>query len=142
MASDKTQLTVFSGDKQAWSVYVTIGNIAKKKVCQQINKRAMLVLAYSPVTKLECLSGNAHQGALYRLFHYCMSIILKTMADAAKEGLSMVCADNVIRLIFTILAAYIADFPEQCLIACVKENQCPICIITSDNHGNPSHAPI
>ena len=30
LATDKTQLTAFSGDKQAWPVYLTIGNIDKK----------------------------------------------------------------------------------------------------------------
>jgi hypothetical protein len=31
MASDKTQLTNFGGNKTAWSVYLTISNIAKEK---------------------------------------------------------------------------------------------------------------
>jgi hypothetical protein len=29
LVSDKTQLTQFGGDKKAWPVYLTIGNIAK-----------------------------------------------------------------------------------------------------------------
>ena len=31
IASDKTQLTQFRGDKSAWPVYISIGNIAKAK---------------------------------------------------------------------------------------------------------------
>ena len=31
LASDKTHLTQFRGDKTAWPVYLTIGNIAKAK---------------------------------------------------------------------------------------------------------------
>ena len=34
IASDKTQLTQFCGDKSAWPVYLTIGNIAKAKRCE------------------------------------------------------------------------------------------------------------
>ena len=30
LASDKTKLTAHSGDKQAWPIYLTIGNIDKK----------------------------------------------------------------------------------------------------------------
>ena len=30
LATNKMQLTTFSGDKQAWPVYLTIGNIDKK----------------------------------------------------------------------------------------------------------------
>lgn len=31
LASDKTQLTRFRGDKMAWPVYLTLGNISKEK---------------------------------------------------------------------------------------------------------------
>lgn len=31
LASDKTQLTRFRGDKQAWPVYLSLGNISKEK---------------------------------------------------------------------------------------------------------------
>ena len=30
LSSDKTQLSVFQGDKSAWLVYLTIGNISKE----------------------------------------------------------------------------------------------------------------
>ena len=30
LSSDKTQLSRFSGDKQAWPVYLTLGNIPKE----------------------------------------------------------------------------------------------------------------
>ena len=49
----------------------------------------------------------------------------------------MTCTDSGIRYIFPILAAYLADFPEQALIACTMENHCPKCICPPEKRGEP-----
>lgn len=100
----------------------------------------MILLGYIPVTKLDCLSPNVCQGGTYRLFHHCMSIILKSLDEAGRNGIEIVCADNQICQVYPILATYIADFPEQCLVAAVKECDCPICKIDSLLREEPSDA--
>lgn len=68
LASDKTQLSNFSGDKSAWPVYLTIGNI-EKSLRHKPSERATILIGYIPVSKLECFSKSKRQFAGYQLFH-------------------------------------------------------------------------
>lgn len=139
LGSDKTQLSTFSGDKQAWPVYLGIGNI-DKSIRRKPSERATILLAYIPVTKLECFSETKRQFEGYQLFHTCMAAILEPLVQAGNDGVKMVCADRRARLVFPILASYIADHPEQCLITCCMENRCPKCVVSPDKLGDPVHS--
>lgn len=68
-----------------------------------------------------------------------MKVILDSFVQAGRDGVFMTCADASIRWVFPILAAYIADYPEQCLVACCMENQCPDCPVPADQRGNHRH---
>ncbi|KIK74815.1 hypothetical protein PAXRUDRAFT_37023 [Paxillus rubicundulus Ve08.2h10] len=125
LASDKTSLSQFHGDQEVWPVYLTVGNISKDHAC--------VLLGYLPTTKLECFSKSTCSLERYNLFHYCMTQILEPMVEAGKIGVPMTCPDSYVHCMFPILAAYVADFPEQCLIACCKESRCPKCTCTLKN---------
>ncbi|KAH7904461.1 hypothetical protein BJ138DRAFT_989786, partial [Hygrophoropsis aurantiaca] len=134
---DKTQLSHFRGDKAAWPVYLTIGNISKD-VRRLASSHATILVGYLPIGHFDCFSEKAKPLAKYRLFHYCMTTMLASLASAGKEGIQMTCADSAIRRVWPILAAYVADYPEQCLVACCMENRCPLCKVDPNLRGTNS----
>ncbi|KAG2112395.1 uncharacterized protein F5147DRAFT_744599 [Suillus discolor] len=125
LTSDKTNLTHFHGDKAAWPIYLTVGNI-QKDVHRQPSKHATVLIGYLPISKmLHFKDDEGHQLGRYCLFHNCMCLLMEPLIKAGQSGVEMICTDRNIRQIFLILAAYITDHPEQCLIVCCKENHCP-----------------
>ncbi|KAG2109905.1 uncharacterized protein F5147DRAFT_745378 [Suillus discolor] len=121
LASDKTMLSQFQGDKSAWPVYLSIGNIAKEKQ-RQTSTHVTVLIGYLPAIKLDCFTSNA---CWILTILYCLSLLLEPLIAA----------------VYPILAAYVADFSAQCLVACCKENCCPKCLVAADERllqwGNP-----
>ncbi|KAI9573154.1 hypothetical protein HD554DRAFT_2202408 [Boletus coccyginus] len=101
IALDKIHLFHFKGDKTAWPVYLSIGNLSKQ--------HGTILLGYLPVSKLTSFEDNSTTS--YQLFHYCMRQLLQPLM-----------------MFFPILATYIGDHPKQCLVACCTKNHCPKCI--------------
>ncbi|KAG8939336.1 hypothetical protein FRC03_006360 [Tulasnella sp. 419] len=84
LSSDKTKLSVFSGDKVAWPVYLTIGNVPKG-IRRRPSMHATILLGYIPTSKLECFSANRRAEEGYKLFHLCMNHILAPLKEAGQH---------------------------------------------------------
>ena len=58
--SDQTNLTNFSGDKKAWPVYITIGNLPSAR-CKSAGSMAVLLLVLLPIPPKLSKSSKADQ---------------------------------------------------------------------------------
>lgn len=115
IATDKTQLTQFSGSKSAYPVYLTLGNLPR-------------ALRRRPSQHACILIGKKQKSArIQQLFHDSMCIILEPLIQAGQSGVDVTGGDGHVRRVYPILACYVADYPEQCLVTSAKYGSCPKC---------------
>ncbi|KAI1784561.1 hypothetical protein LXA43DRAFT_976630 [Ganoderma leucocontextum] len=139
LATDKTQLTQFSGGKSAYPIYLTLGNLPKA-VRRKSSLHPCVLLGYLSVDKVarDSLTHRELTARNQRLFHESMRIILEPLREAGLNGVRMTGGDGAVHLVFPILAAYVADYPEQCLVTCTKYGTCPKCRAPAKDLQNPS----
>lgn len=134
-STDKTQLTNFSGDKAAYPVYVTIGNIPSWLRRREAQLTRLLV-GYLPTDAIVNFNGTIDEKKAYgmALFHAAIKIALKDFEEAGNVGgWKLKCGDGHERHCILGLASYPSDYPEQCLVTCC--NGCPKCDINTNRMG-------
>ncbi|KZV62326.1 hypothetical protein PENSPDRAFT_591568, partial [Peniophora sp. CONT] len=141
ISSDKTLLTQFR-NRSAYPVYLTIGNIPKD-LRRKTSLQAQVLLGYLPVTKLDGIKNEEQRRrALINLFHVCIRDILKPLRDVATDGVIMASGDGVRRRCHPLLAAYVADYPEQVLVTGVKNSHCPKGTLNKNRFGTEDPCPL
>ncbi|KAJ3805883.1 hypothetical protein F5876DRAFT_81287 [Lentinula aff. lateritia] len=132
--SDKTQVTLFQ-NKSAYPVYLTIGNLPKEIRCKP-SQQGQILLAYLPSTRLEHISNKtARRRMVVNLFHSCMTSLVAPLKEAGLEGITMQSGDGVSRHCHPILASYVGDYPEQCLVTTCYSGDCPSCETEKEDLG-------
>ena len=129
ISTDKTQLTQFSGGKLAYPVYLTLGNIPRA-LRRKPSENVCVLIAYLSVSKEvgKNLTQKQKSSRIQQLFHDSMRLVLEPLIKAGKEGMEVTGGDGKVRNIFPVLACYVADYPEQCLVTCTKYGACPRCL--------------
>ncbi|EGO04401.1 hypothetical protein SERLA73DRAFT_38076, partial [Serpula lacrymans var. lacrymans S7.3] len=128
IATDKTQLTQFSGNKSAYPVYLTLGNIPSS-IRRKPSQHTCVLIGYLSVNKLvkKGLTTKEKTARVQRLFHASVRMILEPLIEAGRKGMEVTGGDGAVRKIHAILACYVANYPEQCLVTCSKYGTCPKC---------------
>jgi hypothetical protein len=105
-ASHKTHLTGFSGDQQAWPLYLTVSNILKDIHCTPTT------CTWIFVGQIPCpLKGAKNSN---KAWHSAVRTVLSPLQNLniTGPGLKWNCADGFQRLCYPVLAAWVVDDPE------------------------------
>ena len=107
---------------------MTLGNVAKH-VRRAPSMRAQHLVGYLPAGKIDkSFSKKAARNAWTRLFHDGLRLICQSLFGPAANGIRLADSRGFVRTCHPLLASYVANYPEQCLVACTRYGQaCPIC---------------
>ena len=134
--SHQMHLTNFSGDKNAWPVYITIGNLPSTRR-NRPGSMAFLLLALLPVlpkfakSPANKLQRQMNADTLQGVFE----LIFEPLRDTTLEGVSMDCAESKVQRCFPILSGWIADYMENSTLHGIKSNACHKCKVPPHELG-------
>jgi len=126
--SNQTHLSNLSGDKKAWPVYLTLGNLPATRH-NRPGSFAVLLLALLPVRpKLtKCSTDHLQRQINAYTLRGVFELGFEPLQNPALEGVNINCPDAKVRRCFPILFAGIADDMENVALHGMKSNVCPKC---------------
>jgi len=135
LLSNKTHITQV-GNCQAHPLLISLANISAD-IHSKGSTKSYLLLALLPVPTFVHPKKCLHGVLVDRLLHQVISIVVKPLKKAAEMGRMMSDPLGNLKHCFTPLIAYIADTPEQHVIACVTSNASAISMAVSEQFGDP-----
>jgi hypothetical protein len=122
-ASDKTQLTKFSGNQHIWLLYPTIGNICIN-IWLTPKQHTLTLIACSPGSPNG--AKNTEKG-----WHSTLGTVQSPLQnlDITGPGLKWNCTHGIQRHCFPLLAAWVGNYPEYLINAPASYDSCPVCNI-------------
>lgn len=138
LASDKTPVTRQTGGLEMHPVFLTIGNI-QSDIRMQATSHAWRCIAFIPSPEFN-IHADFRTILLARVFHWSLDVVTASLKVAAKDGTGLVDPCGNLRNCYTPLVAYIADLPEQQLIAGVSKNASPVTMAELSQFGDSTPA--
>lgn len=139
LGSDKTTVSVATGQNEYYPLYLSIGNIFNN--VRRAHRNAVIVIGFLAIPNSDCKDGKDKAFRRFRrqLFHSSLSTILQPLRKSMLTPEVTRCPDGHFRRVIYGLGPYIADYPEQVLAACVVQGWCPLCPKHRDKLDEPGN---
>ncbi|KAI6004781.1 hypothetical protein EDD15DRAFT_2384735 [Pisolithus albus] len=127
LGSDKTTVSVATGNNEYYPLYISAGNVHNGM--RRAHGEAVSLLGFLSIPKTDKEFEADPEFCTFRrhLFHTSLEAIFHAMRPAMTKPQSIKCADGHYRRAIYGLGPYIADYPEQALLACIVQGWCPKC---------------
>ncbi|KXN81491.1 hypothetical protein AN958_04537 [Leucoagaricus sp. SymC.cos] len=132
LGSNKTTVSVTTEQNDFYPLYTSLGNLQSHMRRAHIG--SVSVVAFLAVPKTDKVHENSDTFRTFRcqLMHESLKVIMSPLMHYMSEPIVTRCADGHFRRVIYGIGPYIADYPEQCLLACVVNSWCPKCTAPLD----------
>ncbi|KAJ7603070.1 hypothetical protein FB45DRAFT_882434 [Roridomyces roridus] len=142
--SDKTTVSVATGDVEYHPVYLSLGN--PHNGMRRAHRNAVIPFAFLAIPKSDRKYDNdaAFRTFKRQLYHSSLSAILSTLKPGMTKPVVRRCPDGHFRRVIYDFGPFIADYPEQVMLAGIVQGWCAKCTALStdlDGHicGRRTH---
>ncbi|KAH6884299.1 hypothetical protein BKA70DRAFT_1468570 [Coprinopsis sp. MPI-PUGE-AT-0042] len=136
LGADKTTVSVATGDVEYHPLYLSIGNV--HNTVRRAHRNAVVPIAFLAIPKGERKSDPDPDFRCFKrqLYHSSISAIFSRVKSSMITPVLRRCPDGHYRRVIYNFAAFIADYPEQVMLAGIVQGWCPKCTaLSSDLDG-------
>ncbi|KAF9489865.1 hypothetical protein BDN71DRAFT_1400860 [Pleurotus eryngii] len=137
LGSDKTTVSVATGNNEFYPLYGGIGNVHNNVRRAHRDAVSLIALLAIPKTSREYQNNADFRKFRRQLFHTSLYHILRSLQPYMTCPRVSKCSDGHFRRAIYSLGPYIADYPEQALLACIVSGWCPKCTALNDHLDLP-----
>lgn len=144
LGSDKTTVSVATGDNEYYPLYMSIGTVHNK--VRRADKGALVLIGFLaipkgrffpalwyqvPLDNLNDTAEKSHADSVSfrkfrrKLHHSTLAQILANPRPGMTTPEVVLCFNNHCYRVIYSIGPYIADYPEQALLSCVVQGWCP-----------------
>ncbi|KII87401.1 hypothetical protein PLICRDRAFT_664349 [Plicaturopsis crispa FD-325 SS-3] len=133
LGSDKTTVSVATGQNEYYPLYFSPANLHNN--VRRSHRNSVIPIGFLAIPKSERKYDNdlAFRKFRRQLFHASVSAILQTLKPGMTTAEVFRFPDGHFRRVIFGLGPYIADYPEQVLLAGVVQGWCPRCTAMPDD---------
>ncbi|KAG6838908.1 hypothetical protein C0991_007419, partial [Blastosporella zonata] len=133
LGSDKTTVSVATGQNEFYPLYAAIANTHNAVRRAHRNALALIGFLAIPKASKEYADNAEYRKFRRQLFHTSLERILCSLRPYMSKPQITRCADGHFCRVIYGLGPYIADYPEQALLACIVQHWCPKCMALPNN---------